>query len=60
MIQIENGSFVSERTTTYVYQVTPQRNGSFTIPAIAIEVDGKSYSTQPVDSDRATEQRGRR
>ena len=26
----------------------PERNGSFTIPAITIEVDGRSYSTQPV------------
>ena len=48
VMRLENGSFVSERTTTLAYQVVPERNGSFTIPAITIEVDGKSYSTQPV------------
>ena len=48
VLRMENGAFVSERTTTLAYQVVAQRNGSFKIPAIAVEVDGKSYSTQPV------------
>ncbi|MEI9894545.1 MAG: BatD family protein [Chthoniobacter sp.] len=48
VVRMENGSFVSERTTTYSYQVVPQRNGSFTIPAVTIEADGKNYTTQPI------------
>ncbi|MDR3402537.1 MAG: BatD family protein [Chthoniobacter sp.] len=47
-VRMENGSFISERTTTYSYQVVPQRNGSFTIPAVTLEADGKSYNTQPI------------
>ncbi|MEP6671268.1 MAG: BatD family protein [Chthoniobacter sp.] len=48
VVRMDNGSFISERTTTYSYQVVPQRNGSFTIPALTIEADGRSYNTQPI------------
>jgi len=47
-VKMDNGSFISERTTTYSYQVVPQRNGTFNIPALTIEADGKSYTTQPI------------
>jgi len=46
-IRIENGNFVSEHTKTYAYQITPQKNGKFTLPAMTIRVDGKDYTTQP-------------
>ncbi|EDY18803.1 hypothetical protein CfE428DRAFT_3461 [Chthoniobacter flavus Ellin428] len=47
VIRIDNGNFVTEHTKTYSYQITPQKNGKFTIPAITIQVDGKDYTTQP-------------
>jgi len=47
-VRIENGSFSSEQTITLNYQVVPQRNGSFTIPAVVVEADGKGYSTKPI------------
>ncbi len=46
--RFQNGSFFSERTTTLVYEVVPEKNGSFTIPAVALEVDGKTMRTEPV------------
>jgi hypothetical protein len=48
VVRLNNGAFTSERNTTLAYQVVPQRNGTFTIPSIAVEVDGKTYNTQPV------------
>lgn len=35
-------------SVTYTYSVVPQRAGTFTIPAQTIEVNGKSYTTQPM------------
>ncbi len=48
VVHMENGSFISELTTTYSYHVVPQRNGSFTIPPVTVEAEGKKYHTQPV------------
>ena len=42
----ENGQ--SSQSISFVYQVTPSRTGEFTIPAIAVNVSGKSYSTEPI------------
>lgn len=47
-MRVENGNVILDHKRTLSYQIVPQKNGSFTIPAVAIEVDGKSYSTQPV------------
>ena len=47
-VHIENGNYVSESTISLLYQVIPQRNGSFTIPAVDVEADGQSYHTAPV------------
>ena len=47
-ISIYNGIRSGESTTSLIYQVVPQRNGSFTIPAVTIKVDGKDYTTNPV------------
>lgn len=44
-------SFVNGSTSSsvnYTYQVTPGRTGEFTIPAIGVDVGGKSYSTTPI------------
>src|SRR4051812_35761586 len=43
-----NGPATYQITTTHVYQVTPQRAGSFTIPALSVNVGGKVYTTQPI------------
>jgi hypothetical protein len=48
VMRFQNGSFTSERTTTLVYEVVPERNGTFTIPAVAVEADGKTFHTEPV------------
>jgi hypothetical protein len=48
VMRFNNGSFTSERTVTLIYQVVPEKNGTFTIPAITVEADGKKYRTAPV------------
>lgn len=47
-LQIDNGRRKSWVDTTYIYNVTPEREGDFTIPAVEFQVNGKAYSTQPV------------
>jgi hypothetical protein len=47
-VRIENGNVVSETSVTYVYQVEPMRTGDFTIPAVAVPVDGRTLKTHPV------------
>lgn len=34
--------------TLHAYQLTPRQAGDFTIPAIAVEVDGRTYKSQPI------------
>lgn len=34
--------------TLHAYQLTPQQAGDFTIPPIAVAVDGRTYKTQPI------------
>jgi hypothetical protein len=44
-------SFVNGQTSqsiSYTYQVTPERTGEFIIPAIGVDVAGKSYLTVPI------------
>ena len=36
------------QSINFVYQVTPGRTGNFTIPAIALNIDGRTYSTTPI------------
>ena len=36
------------QSVSFVYQVTPARTGEFTIPAIAVNVGGNRYSTEPI------------
>jgi hypothetical protein len=46
-----NFSFNNGQTSqsiTFTYQVTPGRTGEFTIPTIAVNVGGKTYSTTPI------------
>lgn len=47
-IQITNGRMTSEMKTIFSYQLTPTREGQFTIPAQFLVVDGRPYKTQPI------------
>ncbi len=48
VMRFRNGSFSAERTITLIYQVVPEKNGTFTIPAATVEADGKTYRTETV------------
>jgi BatD DUF11 like domain len=43
---LDNGRM--SQAISFVYQVTPARPGDFTIPAIAVNIGGQSYSTEPI------------
>lgn len=47
-IQFGSGPMRNESSTTYAYDVTADKNGTYTFPAVTVEVDGKPYLTQPV------------
>ena len=47
-ITIFNGRRSESRSVTAQYLVTPKREGRFQIPAIEVEVDGKTKKTQPI------------
>ena len=47
-IQFINGRVLKDVRTTHVYQVVPQKEGDFTIPALSVAVDGKTFRTQPI------------
>jgi hypothetical protein len=44
----ENGRMRNSSKVTISYRVTPEREGTFQIPAISVEVDGNVLRTQPV------------
>lgn len=48
VVRFLNGSFVAERSITFIYQVVPEKNGTFTIPAMTVTADGKTFRTEPV------------
>jgi hypothetical protein len=45
-VSIVNGTM--SQSVTLGYQITSTRPGEFTIPAISVAVDGKSYQTEPI------------
>lgn len=47
-ITIINGRRSDSRSVTMHYQVTPRREGTFEIPKLEIEVDGKTKTTQTI------------
>ena len=47
-IRIINGRRIDSRSVTMHYQVTPRREGTFEIPKLEIEVDGKTKTTQTI------------
>ena len=50
-IQNINGSIVQTRVFTYrfIYTIRSNTEGSFTFPALSINIDGTNYSTQPLN-----------
>ena len=46
--QVQMNNFNVTRSVKHAYAVLPQKLGTFTIPAISIEVDGKKLSTAPL------------
>ncbi len=48
VLHLDNGVFTREHTLTHVYTVDADANGKYTIPALVLEVDGKTYRTEPV------------
>jgi len=46
--QFQNGRMEGTSRITHTYTVLPQKDGTFTIPALAIEVDGKKLATEPL------------
>ncbi len=47
-ITIINGRRSESRSVTMQYLITPRREGSFTVPALTVKVDGKQVSTEPL------------
>ncbi len=56
-IQIINGkaSQKNEISTHFLYVITPRRSGSFTFPALSVNVNGVSFQTQPIRFTVSTE-----
>jgi cytochrome c-type biogenesis protein CcmH/NrfG len=48
-ISIINGRRSESRSVTMQYRVTPRRTGTFTVPPLEIEVDGRMRRTQPLE-----------
>lgn len=47
-MQFGSGGYRRTVTASYTYLIVPLREGSFTIPAIPVQVDGKTLKTQPL------------
>jgi hypothetical protein len=47
-ISIVNGQMSSRVQTTHVFQIIARNEGDFTIPALEVQVEGRSYRTQPI------------
>ena len=48
VMRLDQNGFRQENTTIQVYEVTPEKNGTFTIPAVEVDVDGRKLKTEPV------------
>ena len=46
--QVQINNFEISRSVTHTYTVLPQREGTFTIPALRVDVGGRSLSTSPL------------
>lgn len=57
-ITFSNGRMRTVSEVIYNYRVTPDRAGTFTIPAVEVEVDGQVLRTQPVALRVENDRRG--
>ncbi|RYD70590.1 MAG: protein BatD, partial [Verrucomicrobiaceae bacterium] len=57
-ISFSNGRMRAISEVIYNYRVTPDRVGTFTVPAVEIEIDGKPHRTQPVALRVENDRRG--
>lgn len=48
IMRVDQNGFTQERTTIHVYDITPEKNGAFTIPSVEVDVDGRRVKTEPV------------
>ncbi len=44
-----NGHTTTSTTQTFAFELTPQRSGTFQVPAISVSADGVSQHTRPVE-----------
>ena len=42
-----NGKITTQVSISYDYQFIPSKEGSFTVPALELDVDGRKYNTEP-------------
>ena len=47
-VTIINGRRSDSHAVEYAWQVTPQREGTFTIPSITVRADGRNHATDPL------------
>ncbi len=47
-MRVDGTGFHSESTTIQVYEVTAEKNGTFTIPAVDVDAGGQKLKTEPV------------
>lgn len=47
-MQILNGQVRQSRSRSWTYQIHIDKEGTFTLPAIRVQIDGKEYATQPL------------
>ena len=46
--QVQMNNFDVKMSVTHIFQVLPQRQGTFTIPAAEVEVEGQRFKTAPL------------
>lgn len=44
----ENGRFITEQSRNFTYLMAVGKKGTLTLPAVTVQVDGKSYTTKPI------------
>lgn len=57
-VQFVNGRQSSSYNCTYTYTLMPRENGTFTIGAASVVVNGKTYTTKPLPIEVITEKQG--
>ncbi|MFP4472468.1 MAG: BatD family protein [Candidatus Omnitrophota bacterium] len=45
-VSIVNGQYAS--SIAFIYKLFPQKTGTFTVPALTADIEGQSYTTQPI------------